>query len=45
LAAANLPKVEAVDFRKLQHRAEQQIERAEAERIRAAQRALESPIG
>jgi len=45
LAAANLPKVEAIDLRKLQRRAEQQIERAEAERIRAARRALESPTG
>jgi hypothetical protein len=40
LAAANLPKIEAFDFKELQHRAEQQIERTEAERIRAARRAF-----
>jgi hypothetical protein len=45
LAAANLRKVEAFDFKKLQRRAEQQIERTEAERIRAARRALKSPTG
>jgi hypothetical protein len=38
LAAANLPKIEAFDFKELQRRAEQQIERTEAERIRAARR-------
>jgi len=45
LAAASLPKGEAFDFRKLQRRAEEQIELTEAERIRAARRALESPTG
>jgi len=45
LAAANLPKLEAFDFKKLQRRAEQQIERTEAERIQAARRALENPSG
>jgi hypothetical protein len=40
LAAANLPKIEAFDFKELQRRAELQIERTEAERIRAAQRAF-----
>lgn len=43
LAAANLPKLEAFDFKKLQRRAEQQIERTEAERIQAARRALKNP--
>jgi hypothetical protein len=43
LAAANLPKLEAFDFKELQRRAEQQIERTEAERIQAARRALKSP--
>jgi len=42
LAAANLPKLEAFDFKELQRRAEQQIERTEAERIQAARRALKS---
>lgn len=45
LGAANLPKIEAFDFKELQRRAEEQIERTEAERIRAAQRALASPVG
>jgi len=45
LAAANLPKLEAFDFKKLQRRGEQQIERTEAERIQAARRALENPSG
>jgi len=40
-----LPKGEAFDFRKLQRRAEEQIELTEAERIRAARRALESATG
>jgi hypothetical protein len=43
LAAANLPKLEAFYFKELQRRAEQQIERTEAERIQAARRALKSP--
>jgi hypothetical protein len=45
LAAVNLPKLEAFDFKELQRRAEQQIERTEAERIRAARRAFESLSG
>src|SRR6266496_2778724 len=45
LAAANLPKVEAFDFEDLQRRAEQQIERTEAERIQAARRAFASLTG
>jgi hypothetical protein len=36
LDAANLPKAEGFDFKELQRRAEEQIERIEAERIRAA---------
>jgi hypothetical protein len=36
LDAANLPKAEGFDFKELQRRAEAQIERIEAERIRAA---------
>jgi hypothetical protein len=40
LAAANLPEVKGFDFEELQRRAEEQIERVEAERIRAAQQAL-----
>jgi hypothetical protein len=35
LAAANLPQLNGYDFEELQRRAEQQIERIEAERIRA----------
>jgi hypothetical protein len=35
LAAANLAQLNGYDFEELQHRAEQQIERIEAERIRA----------
>jgi hypothetical protein len=42
LATANLQKVEGFDFEELQRRAEQQIERVEVERIRAARRALGS---
>jgi hypothetical protein len=42
LAAANLPKSTKWDFDELQRRAEQQIERVEAERIRAARRAFSS---
>lgn len=45
LAAANLPKTEGIDFKELQRRAEKQIERTEAERIRAIQRAFCGPIG
>ena len=43
LGAANLPNVEAFDFKELQRRAEEQIERTEAERIRAAQQAFANP--
>jgi hypothetical protein len=35
LAATNLPQLDGYDFEKLQRRAEQQIERIEAERMRA----------
>lgn len=45
LDAANLPKLEAFDFKKLQRRAEEHIERIEAERIRAARRAFASSSG
>ena len=44
LDAANLPKTEGFDFKELQRRAEEQIERTEAERIRAAQQAFASPV-
>ncbi len=43
LGAANLPKTEGFDFKELQRRAEEQIERTEAERIRAAQQAFACP--
>jgi len=36
LAAANLPRLSGYDFEGLQHRAEKQVERVEAERIRGA---------
>jgi hypothetical protein len=45
LDAANLPKAEGFDFKELQRRAEEQIERIEAERIQAARRAFPDPIG
>ncbi|HEU5312969.1 MAG TPA: hypothetical protein VFU08_04010 [Candidatus Udaeobacter sp.] len=45
LAAANLSKVGAFDFKELERRAEQQFERTEAERIRAARRAIGSTTG
>jgi hypothetical protein len=35
LAAANLPQLNRFDFEQLQHRAEEQVERIEAERMRA----------
>jgi hypothetical protein len=44
ISAVNLPKVEAFDFDELQHRAEAQIERVEAERIRAARQAFANPV-
>jgi hypothetical protein len=43
LDAANLPKTEGFDFKELQRRAEEQIERTEVERIRAAQQAFANP--
>jgi hypothetical protein len=42
LAATKLPKLSKWDFEELQRRAEDQIERAENERIQAAQRAFAS---
>ena len=45
LGAANLPKTEGFDFKELQRRAEEQIERTEAERIRTARRAFADPVG
>jgi hypothetical protein len=40
LAVANVPTTSKWDFEQLQRRAEDQIERAETERIQAAQRAF-----
>src|SRR5437016_4810036 len=40
LAAAKLPQLSGYDFKELERRAEQQIERTEAERIRAARQAF-----
>jgi hypothetical protein len=40
LAATKLPQLNGYDFDELQHRAEQQIERIEAERIKAIQEAF-----
>ena len=45
LDAANLPKAEGFDFKELQRRAEEQIERIEAERIRVARQAFPDPVG
>jgi hypothetical protein len=45
LGAANLPKTEGFEFKELQRRAQEQIERIEAERIRAARRAFPDPFG
>jgi hypothetical protein len=45
LGTANLPNVEAFDFNELQRRAEEQIERTEAERIRAARQAFADAFG
>jgi hypothetical protein len=42
LAAANLPQLNDYHFAELQRRAEQQIERIEAERIRAVQQTFQS---
>lgn len=40
LAAAKLPQIDRYDFEQLQHRAEQQIDRIEVERIRIVQHAF-----
>ena len=45
LAAANLPQLNGYDFEELQRRAEQQIERIEAERIRAVLEAFAGTNG
>jgi hypothetical protein len=45
LAAVNLAELDGYDFRTLEHRAEQQIDRIEAERIRAAQLVLTDGAG
>jgi len=45
LAAANLPQLNAYDFEELQRHARQQIERIEAERIRAVRDALAGTSG
>jgi hypothetical protein len=45
LAAANLAELNDFDFRELERRAEQQIDRREAERIRAAQLVLTDGAG
>jgi len=44
LATANLPQLRGYDFKGLERRAEQQIERIEIERIRAAQQAFAGAI-
>ena len=43
LAAAKLPEMNRYDFEQLQHRAEQQIDRIEVERIRTVQHAFARP--
>ena len=45
LAAAKLPRLSSYNFEQLQRRAEQQIERIEAERISAVSQALAENIG
>ena len=45
LAAAKLPRLNIYNFEQLQGRAEQQIERIEAERIRAVSQAFSENIG
>ena len=45
LAAANLPQLNGYDFEKLQRRAQQQIERIEAERVWAVRDAFAGTIG
>jgi len=44
LAAAYLPQLSGYDFKELERRAEQQIERIEIERIRAAQQAFAGTV-
>ena len=45
VAAAKLPRLKSYNFEQLQRRAEQQIERIEAERIRAVSQAFTEDIG
>jgi hypothetical protein len=45
LAAAKLPRLKNYNFEEPQRRAEQQIERLEAERIRAVSKAFAEDIG
>ena len=45
VAAAKLPRLKSYNFEELQHRAEQQIERIEAERLRAVSQAFAENIG
>jgi hypothetical protein len=45
VAAAKLPRLRSYNFEELQHRAEQQIERIEAERLRAVSQAFAENIG
>ena len=45
LAVANLPQLSHYDFKELERRAEQQVERIEIERIRAAQQAFQERAG
>jgi hypothetical protein len=45
LAAAKLPQLNGYNFGELERRAEQQIERIEAERIRASQQAFANTVG
>jgi hypothetical protein len=45
VAAAKLPRLKSYNFEELQHRAEQQIERIEAERLRGVSQAFAENIG
>ena len=45
LAAAKLPRLNSYNFEQLQRRAEQQVERIEAERISAVRQAFTEAIG
>jgi hypothetical protein len=45
LAAAKLPRLNSYNFEELQGRAEQQVERIEAERIRGVSQAFAENIG